>query len=152
MTSREYFDSLRSAVLELARMEDRLAALGISATSPKAQGQEPSARGSRSQPIEDRLIDMEREVDVARSRLEPELDHATHVLYGRSGRGGVARECGSAGADAVCGYYLMGLTWAQVASELMMPDSKDGAHWCRNRASAALARMDSVGMARLADS
>lgn len=152
MRSREYFESLRYSVLQLAKMEDRMSALDESAKAPKSMGREPSSGGSRSQPIADRLIDLEREVDEAKARLTPELDRATDVLYGRSGRGGVAKDCGFASADAVCGYYLMSMTWTQVSAELVRPDSKDGAHWCRNRAASAFRHMDNVGMARLADS
>ena len=153
MRSREYFESLRYAVVQLTAMEDRIAALDETAKAPKSQGAEPSGGGCpHSQPVADRLIDMERDVDEARARLTPELDRATDVLYGRSGRGGVAKECGYASADSVCGYYLYGMSWPEVAAELVRPDSKDGAHWCRNRAASAFRHMDNVGMARLADS
>lgn len=152
MLAREYFDSLRFSVLQLAKMEDRMSALNESAKAPKSMGREPSSGGSRSQPIADRLIDMEREVDEAKARLTPELNRACNVLYGKSGRGGVAKECGYASADSVYGYYLYGMSWPEVADELVSPDSKAGAHWCRNRAASAFRHMDNVGMARLADS
>ena len=155
MRARDYFEWLRADVIELAEMEDRVASMRESASSPKAQGQGPSSGGAASQstqPIADRLIDEERALDVRKSHLTGELRRATNVLYGRSGRGGVAKACGTAGADAVCGYYLYGMSWPEVAEELLMPDSRDGAHWCRNRANAALRHIDAVGMARLSDS
>ena len=153
MTAREYFDWIRADVLELAEMEDRVAALNESSCAPKAQGQGPSGCGSnRAEPMADRTIDAELELARMKAQVVPELDRACNVLYGRSGRGGVAKACGFAEADAVCGYYLYGMSWPEVADELVSPDSKDGAHWCRNRASSAFRHIDHTGMARLADS
>lgn len=152
MMARDYFESLRLSVTELARMEDHITTLNESSHAPKAQGQEPSSGGRVVQPIADRSIDAEREFETMRAHLLPELDRACRVLYGASGRGGVAKDCGYASADAIHGYYLQAMTWPEVAAELVRPDSKDGAHWCRNRASAALAHIDAVGMARLSNS
>ncbi len=152
MRAREYFEGLRLSVKELVEMEDRVATLNVSATSPRAQGQEPSGGGARTQPMADRTIDAELELERMRAHLMPDLDHACRVLYGSSGRGGVAEVCGSASADAVHGYYLQAMSWQEVADELVRPDSKDGAHWCRNRACAAMRCVDEVGMARLVDS
>ena len=152
MMARDYFESLRLSVLEVAAMEASVADLNESSRSPKAQGSSPGSGKGRAnvQPIADRAIDAERELDKAKARIAPQLERATDVLYGRSGRGGVARELGSAEADAVFGYYVYGMSWPQVADELVQPNSKDGAHWCRNRASAALRHIDEVGMAYLA--
>lgn len=153
MTAREYFEWIRADVIELAEMEERVAMLAESASSPRAQGEGPSGSGrAKSQPMADRSIDAERKLERMKAHLMPELDRASDVLYGRSGRGGVAKDCGSAEADSIFGYYLMGYTWREVADELVGPDSKDGAHWCRNRANSAFRYIDHTGMARLADS
>lgn len=154
MTAREYFDGLRVQVLRLAARERLLEAIkDARGISGKASGVgDVGGGGGGGACAADREIDAEIELNRMRAELNAEVARATCVLYGRSGRGGVALARGSASADAVCGYYLMGMTWRQVAEELVMPDSGDGAHWCRNRANAALRHIDKVGMARLVDS
>lgn len=155
MTAREYFDGLRVQVMRLAARERLLEAIkdarGISGKA-SGVGDVGGGVGSVGTCAADREIDAEIELNRMRAELNAEVARATCVLYGRSGRGGVAHDLDSSSADAVCGYYLMGMTWRQVAEELVMPDSGDGAHWCRNRANAALRHIDKVGMARLVDS
>jgi len=153
MTAREYFDWIRADVLELAEMEDRVAALNELSRAPKAQGQGPSGCGSnRAEPMADRTIDAELELARMKAQVAPELDRACHVLYGRSGRGGVAKARSSADADCIFGYYLVGMSWREVADELVRPESKDAKHWCMMRAYRALEYMDRVGMSWLIDS
>lgn len=83
--------------------------------------------------------------DLLAREVAQELERATNILYGADGRGGLAKARTSADADCICGYYLQGLTWQQVADELVRPESRDGAQWCKRRAYRALRWMDSSG-------
>ncbi len=154
MRASEYFAWVRSRVIELRRMEAAAVRLSESCRmGGKASGTFDAGRrmgGSRTS-VADRLIDMEDELELARRELERELSRATDVLYGQSGKGGVALARGSAAADSVCGYYLQAMTWRQVADELVKPESDNAAMWCRACAKRALEYVDAVGMASLAD-
>lgn len=84
------------------------------------------------------------EIDRLRADLEPRLTTALIALYGNDATEGLAERRGTADADCICGYYVMGLgSWAKVASELVQPDGTAHADdWCRMRAKRALAWMD----------
>lgn len=150
MGCRDWFEQVRADVLEVAEMKDRAevlrAACGPKAATYGGGSHDPSRLSS-----EDVLIDAEMELDLRRQSLRAELDRACAVLYGRDGRGGLARMRGSAAADSIHGYYLQGMSWPEVAAELVRPESRDGAHWCRMAATRALSYMDQVGMEYLAD-
>lgn len=155
MTAREYFDGLRREVLRVEDMRQRVEAMrGACGCTGKASGTGGRVSGGDSllTPT-DREIDAERELERMGARLERRLEWATMVLYGRSGHGGVAAAKGSATADCMCAYYLMGYrTWADVAAEFAAKDSSNPAMWARMRAYRGLAYVDAVGLASLRDS
>lgn len=152
MLARDWFESVRSDVVELARME-RKAELLRARTGPKAQGAGSGGHGASdaSTPVL-RLVQAEGEVERMRARVEPRVERGLAVLYGESGRGGLAKLKGSATADCICGYYLMGYSWREVAEEMVRPESRDGKHWCMMRAKRAFEYMDDVGLKWLAES
>lgn len=98
-----------------------------------------------------RLADESVKLDRMRVRLNARIDAALLILYGRNGRGGLAKVRGSAEADCICGHYLMGMTWPEVGSELAPEDSGDAAQWCKRRAYRGLEFIGHVGGKQLRD-
>jgi hypothetical protein len=138
MQWRDYFESIRESVVELASIERRIEE-ARAATEPKGQRFGSIGRGGSSDPTaaSDRVIELERERDRAAAKLAPRLDAATKVLYGT-----VAKERGSVDADILCGYYLMGMGWRQVAEEVARRDVAYPRQWCYMRAQRTLEWMD----------
>lgn len=152
MSCLECFCRIRDDVLALQKaeldVEDlRLQVEGCSATTGT------TSRGARSSDgLKAHLADESARLDRMKARLNARLDAALLILYGRSGRGGLAKAKGSAEADCACGYYLMGMTWPEVASELAPEDSSDAAQWCKRRAYRGLEYVGRVRGKRLRDS
>lgn len=104
----------------------------------------------------DRIIDSDatRELEIAKGRLHTLMDFATDVLYGKSGRGGVAKLIGTDEADLLCRHYCEGMSWAKVG-RLFDPDSNNTTNmtvWCQRYARSVFDRIDKVGMRTLANS
>lgn len=97
------------------------------------------------QEFECKLPDMQR-------ALEDRIGQALEVLYGKSGRGGLAKARSSTDADILCCYYLQGMGWAEIAREVVKPDTEWPRQWCRRRAMRALEFIDRTGIAKLANS
>lgn len=156
MLAHDWFESIRDTVIRADGMRRKLHEMRES-VGPKAQqmGAIGHALGWKHDAMAhvDSLVDWESELYALESRMLVEIDRATDVLYGRSGRGGLAKELTSADADCICGYYLLGMSWRQVAREMvLLEDSADEAQWCRRRAQRALEYVDRVGADVLADS
>lgn len=153
MAAKDEFETIRLNVLELGRLEEHIAELKA-ACGPRAMATEPSGHGGRRELLspEDALAEAEERRDVMSKRLESTLSRACDVLYGKSGRGGIAKYRGSGAADSIHGYYLQGMTWEQVSDELVKPESRDGPQWCKRTAYRALEYADKVGLGVLADS
>lgn len=154
MSVRDWFDSIHDQVVAVAESEKTIDAMRLSIGS-HGQSFGPISKGS----VTDQcaailsIVTIETELDVMRARLAPELDRALAVLYGASGRGGLARARDYADADCICGYYLMGMTWAEVAAEMTAVDgSADPAQWCKRRAYRALVYLESCNLDELMDS
>lgn len=143
MSVRDWFDSIHDQVTAIAESEKAIRAMRLSIGS-HGQSFGPISKGS----ITDQsaailsIVTMENELDVMRARLAPELDRALAVLYGMSGRGGLAKLRDSTDADCICGYYLMGMSWSDIASELTPDESTDPAQWCKRRAYRALVYLE----------
>ena len=151
MNSRDWFESIRAEVIECARMEADLLDLRAKA-GPRGQALEMVAHSTGaadgSGPVI-RVADAERELDVRQARCNAMVEDAMDVLYGADGRGGLARLKGSATADSICGHYLMGMRWQQVADEIAKPESEDARHWCMMRAYRGFEFIDRVGIEAL---
>lgn len=153
MNARDWFNLIRDKAEKLAKLEDDAEAKRA-AVLPKGQQYEPLSHGGASDGSAAMLsyIQADAELDAMRAEVEQLLERASDVLYGRSGRGGLARQKGTASADCICGYYLLCMTWHEVADEMVRPDSMDARHWCMMRAHRAFEYMDRVGMQYLIDS
>lgn len=143
MPSRDWFEFIRASVLELARTERAIEELEAMA-APKAQqyGSIGHGSGGNESSALYRLIEVRAKYEKRRMVTERLLEIASTVLYGPDGRGGLAKELGSTDADCVMGYYLLGMTWRQVADELVRPESVDGPQWCKRRSYRAFEWMD----------
>ena len=154
MTAREYFVRLSDEVRELEKrkadareMREQIGVKGQSFGSIGSGGSAKNAMG----PV-DRVVDVERQIELDQAKLDLELEQATTILYGRSGRGGLAKERGSTTADIICCHYLQLMTYAEIAKSVDLPKSRDPVHWCMMRAHRALEYIDRIGAATLADS
>lgn len=149
MSSRAWFEDIRSRVLVVKQMEDDVEDLRIKA-GPRGQSLEPQAHSSgvhdASGPII-RVVEAEAMLDTYKASTNDLVTKALVILYGTDGNGGLAKAKSSATAECVCGYYLMGKTWQEVADDLASPGKKGSADWCRMRASRAFAFIDRWGPA-----
>ena len=151
MRARDWFDHIRAHVVECARLERDLQDLR-SQTEPR--GQTFGAMGHGSSATDGsaailRVVQAEEELERKQAILNATIDEALEVLYGEDGHGGLARAKGSATADCICGYYLMGMTWRKVADDITRPGSEDGSQWCMRKAHRGLEFIDRIGIATL---
>ena len=151
MLARDYFELVRSTVVELAEAE-RDAEKAEAATYPKCQQYEPMGHGGggSGDAAMIRYAMATSELDAMRRKCEAMLDRASDVLYGEDGNGGLAKRKGMATADCIFGYYLLAMSWRKVADEMVRPESRSGKDWCRMRAHRAFDYIDRVGMDWLA--
>ena len=154
MTARDYFTRLSDEVGELEKrkakvreLREQIGIKGQSFGSIGGYGSNHNAMG----PV-DYVVDLERQIELDQARLDLELEYATTILYGRSGRGGLARERSTLDADIICCHYLQNMTYGEIAASIARPESRDPVHWCMMRAHRALAFIDRIGAATLADS
>lgn len=150
MTAREWFEDIRARPGRIAKMEDELA---VMQSQCEARGQtfEPMGRGGGGDASSTilRVVEASEELDAYKMATRLETDKALLVLYGRHGNGGLAKLKGAATADAICGYYLMGMSWREVADNLVQPNSKDGEQWCKRRAYRGFECMEHKGITYL---
>lgn len=90
-------------------------------------------------------------LETAEGMLLRRMDLATDVLYGRSGRGGLAKAACTDDADLLCFHYLQGESWASIARRYGADDA-NLTTWCRRRAVHVCRTIDRIGMRALADS
>ena len=151
MRARDWFECIRADVLEVAKMERRVEDLR-SSCGPRSGTFGGSATFTPPRvTAQDLLVDAENRLDLRKKALKSDLDRACAVLYGRDGRGGIAKMRGTAAADSIHGYYLQGMSWPEVASELVRPESKDAAQWCKRTAYRAIEYADETGLYTLMD-
>lgn len=148
MTCRDWFEYIRSQVLTLAYLESHMDELRAQA-EPRGQQFDAAGHGGMAKDASAailRMVQASEQLDRLRADTNEQIERALHVLYGKSGRGGLAKAKDSATADSICGYYLMGMSWREVASELVMPESEDASQWCKRRAYRGLEQVDEAGM------
>lgn len=155
MSAREWFETIRSNVVEMRDLEREIEGIetqsgphGQSAGSIGGGGSHDSLRGI------DHLVDsrMREKLERQQTATNAEIERALEVLYGKSGRGGLARAKSSTDADILCCYYLQGMEWPDIAGQVSRGDVARPNGWCRTRAMRALAYIDRVGIAPLTDS
>lgn len=157
MSAFEWFESVRKEGERIEKIKQELALLD-SRISPRSQGFEPMGHGGGSNDamvgmalVSARLGELRQILPMLERRHEAKLEMATHVLYGKSGRGGLARAASTDDADMLCYHYLQGESWASIARRYE-PDTSNLTVWCKCRAKVACRMIDRIGMDALADS
>lgn len=145
MAAQEYFERIRENVIEIERSKGMLDVL-MQSEDVSAQSYDCRTSGGEVDAMDkvDRRIDFESRLKERIGELEGELDDATDVLYGKSGRGGLAKLKGNRYADVLCMAYLQAMTWHETA-DVMRCSQK----WCRELASAAFVFVDEFGLSKL---
>ena len=95
--------------------------------------------------------DAQRKLEQRKGRLIRLTDRACDVLYGKSGRGGVAKAIGTDEADMLCFHYLQGESWADIARRYDA-DAKNLSDWAKCRARWTCRQIDRIGIDELAES
>lgn len=154
MRAREYFERLLDVEKELKARRRKVKSMRetLGTQSGSAAGSIGGTGKTDGMAEVDHVIEYEMELERDQVKHNLELSHATDVLYGRSGRGGLAKARRSVDADILCCHYLQGMTYAEIADEITKPDSDDPVHWCIMRATRALEYIDKVGMHTLSNS
>ena len=154
MTAKELFERAQSLVLLATDLENRIEE-ARTAAGPHGQRLGSIGGGGASDPLKpiDRLVDSgaTEELRTAQERRDALVERCTTILYGKDGRGGLAKARSYADADILCCYYLGCMSWKQIAKEIVRPDSEDPRHWCMMRARRALEYIDKVGVDALVD-
>ena len=158
MSALEWFESIRTDGERIEKIKQNLAMLE-SRIAPRSQGYEPMGHGGGSSDamlgmalVSIQIGKLKAELPRVERRLEARMERATNILYGKSGRGGLAKAKGTTDADIICCHYLQGMGWAEIAQEIVRKETDYPTQWCRQRALRAFAYMDRVGMDVLADS
>ena len=151
--ARGYFERLRDNGRELEERKTKVQEMRAQLGSRGARyGTIGSSGNHDATAAVDRVIEAEQALAIDQARHDLELEQACAILYGRSGRGGLAKARRSVDADILCCHYLQGMSYAEIADEIAKPDSSDPVHWCTMRARRALDYIDTVGMHNLQDS
>ena len=152
MAALEFFESIADLQTHVDRLETRIAeARGSIGPSGQHLGSIGGGGNHDAMASVDALVDLESDLDRARADLHTALDYASDVLYGRSGRGGLAAAATTTDADLLHWRYCVGESWTAIGVRLN-PESKTPSEWARKRAGRALRKVDRFGMAVLADS
>ena len=156
MSAFEWFEGLRAEGERIRRIEQDIAFLE-SSIAPHGQGFEPMGHGSSTDPmvrmsiLSARLGELRGLLPDLERRHKERLERATSVLYGKSGRGGVAKAVGTDEADMLCFHYCQGESWASVGRRFE-PDTPNLTMWCKRKAERVCKQVDRIGMEALADS
>ena len=150
----DWLESIRATLLDVEKLNQEAEQLEAKLLPGGgiAMGAIGSVARDRMDPACD-AAELRHKADLLGVKLEAEMSRALEVIYGRSGRGGIAKARSYTDADILVGYYLQGLTWIRVATE--MCDGYEGsypAQWCRSRAMGTIACMERIGLEALADS
>lgn len=157
MAALDWFESICTEGERIKKIKQNLAMLE-SRIAPRSQGYEPMGHGGGSSDamlgmamMSARLGELRRLLPLVECRYEDKLEYATQVLYGRSGRGGVAKALGTDEADMLCYHYLQGESWASIGRRFE-PDASNLTVWCQRKAKQICKQIDRIGMDALADS
>ena len=157
MAALDWFESILADGVRIEKIRQNLALLE-SNIAPHGQGFEPMGHGGGGSDamvgmamLSARLGELRRLLPELERKHEEKLEYATNVLYGRSGRGGLAKATGTDDADMLCFHYLQGESWASIARRYE-PETANLTVWCQRRAKWACRKIDRIGMDNLADS
>lgn len=146
MTAREFFESIRDEVNEVAETQELLERLRSRETL-RAQSYAEHVGGGE---VTDGLDAINERIDFEgrlKHRVDEScaaVDEACRILYGRSNNGGLAKLKGNRYADAVCMAYLQAMPWDDVAD--VMACSRQ---WCQELCRASFKTIDAYGFAWL---
>ena len=156
MAAFDWFESIRKEGERIEKIKQELALLD-SRIAPHSQGFEPMGHGGGSNDamvgmalVSARLGELRQILPMLERRHEAKLERATHVLYGKSGRGGLARAASTDDADMLCYHYLQGESWASIARRYE-PETSNLTVWCKRRAQLICKEIDRIGMDALVD-
>lgn len=157
MAALDWFEAIRTEGERIKKIKQNLAMLE-SRIAPRSQGYEPMGHGGGSSDamlgmamMSARLGELRQLLPTVERKHEAKLDYATKVLYGKSGRGGVAKAVGTDEADMLCYHYLQGESWASIGRRFE-PDASNLTVWCKRKAKQVCKQIDRIGMRNLADS
>ena len=154
MTAREWYEKLRLDGIELEQRKRRAmelrAALGAQGSALEGTISGGGNRDAMAQV--DTVMDYETSLESDIAVHDACLERATDILYGRSGNGGLAKASSTTETDCICGYYLNLMSWAEVAAEMVRPETKWPKQWVQRKAMSGLRHIDRIGAATLADS
>lgn len=155
MAALEWFEGIARLRARVAKLDDAIES-AYSAAGP--HGQQIGSLGGGGGGGDalsgiDGIVDADAvaERDRCKAQLVDLLNRATDVLYGRSGRGGLARATCTDDADMLCFHYLRGESWASIGRRFN-PEYENLTVWCKRKAKAACRQIDRIGMDALADS
>lgn len=148
MQAREFFESIRDEVKEVAETEELLARLRSSEIIRAQRYGEHVGGGEVTDGTDviNARIDLEGRLKQRVDDSCAVIDEACLILYGRDNNGGLAKLKGNRYADAVCMAYLQAMTWDDVAG--VMSCSRQ---WCQELCRASFRFIDAYGMAWLKD-
>lgn len=143
MNAKEYFEGIRAEVVSTERAREMLERMKAK-EGAKSQGYHEGAGGDASDPMESvaKRIDLEAIIAQRIADAEAHIDEACDLLYGKDGRGGLAKLKGARYADAICMGYLQAQPWGEVA-EIM----QGSVRWCHALCDVGFAYIDEVGWA-----
>lgn len=157
MSALDFFEGILAEGERIRKMKESLALLDAQ-IAPHGQGFEPMGHGGggsdrmlASALLSARLGELRLLLPDLERRHEQKLGRATDVLYGRSGRGGLAKATCTDDADMLCFHYLQGESWASIARRYEIEDA-NLTRWCQRRAVKTCRLIDRIGMDALADS
>lgn len=157
MAALDWFESILAEGVRIEKIKQNLAMLE-SRIAPRSQGYEPMGHGGGSTDamlgmalVSAKLGELRQLLPLVERKHEDRIEYATQVLYGKSGRGGVAKALGTDDADMLCFHYLQGESWASIARRYE-PETSNLTVWCQRRAKWVCKQIDRIGMETLADS
>lgn len=157
MAALEWFESILTDGERIEKIRQNLAMLE-SRIAPRSQGYEPMGHGGGSTDamlgmalVSAKLGELRQLLPLVERKHEDRIEYATQVLYGKSGRGGVAKALGTDDADMLCYHYLQGESWASIGRRFE-PDASNLTVWCQRKAKQVCKQIDRMGMDALADS
>lgn len=157
MAALDWFEGILAEGERIEKIKQNLALLD-SSISPHGQGFEPTGHGGGSSDrmlahaiLSAKLGELKAQLPELERKHEAKLERATDVLYGKSGRGGIAKVMGTDDADMLCFHYCQGESWASIARRFE-PETSNLTVWCQRRAKLVCRTIDRIGMDALADS
>ena len=157
MGALDFFEGILTEGERIRRISEQLALLD-SRISPHGQGFEPMGHGGGGSDrmlahaiLSDKLGELRAQLPELERKHEAKLERATDVLYGKSGRGGLAKATCTDDAVMLLFHYCPGESWASIARRYEIEDA-NLTRWCQRRAVKVCRVIDRIGMDALAES